>query len=290
MEAGGPWIPILLVFAIIPFVFVLLFFIPETLPVKLREATDTDEPSSLAERMRNATKELTVTLSLLRNPSLTLSLVPFTIQHALFAAYTSTMSQHISKYFGWTLAQVNFLLTPLNILQLCVILITPMVSTLLTKPSGRFRMSVFSKDVLLIKVSLVLLIIGALIEGFSKNIVLFIIGLAVGSFASSHGALCRAVTTAYVDPQHTSRLYGLISMLETGGAFIGGPVLAWCFNIGLSRRGLWTGLPWFYVAGLVSVAFSSLLFLRRPKEKSVPLDSDDEASGDLGYQSAEEPV
>jgi len=80
------------------------------------------------------------------------------------------------------------------------------------------------------------------------------VGLTVGTIAFPHGPLGRDVATSYVDPQQTSRLYALISMLEAGGALLGGPVLAWCFNVGLSRQGLWRGLSWFYVAGLVLVA------------------------------------
>jgi hypothetical protein len=67
-------------------------------------------------------------------------------------------------------------------------------------------------------------------------------------------------------------------------------VLAWCFNVGLSRKGLWIGLPWFYVAGLVFLALVSLTFLRAPKEKVDAVDPETEGSGDLGYQSAEEQV
>jgi len=47
------------------------------------------------------------------------------------------------------------------------------------------------------------------------------VGLTVGTIAFAHGPLGRAVATSYVDPQQTSRLYTLISMLETGGALLG---------------------------------------------------------------------
>lgn len=284
METLGPWCPIILVFAITPFVLGLLLFVPETLPKKMRQATEQEE-QPLAERMREATRELAVSLSLLKNPNVALSLVPFFMQPALFAAYSSTLAQHISNYFGWTLARTNYLLSPLGVLQLTVILVLPRATSFLTNPSGRFRLSAFSKDLLLAKFSLSCLILGALIEGFSRDIVLFLVGLTVGSFGSSSGPLCRAVATAYVAPQQTSRLYALVSMLETGGAVAGGPVLAWCFNMGLSRRGVWTGLPWFYVAGLMSVALFSLMPLRQPKQKAPLLDPEDEANADLGYQS-----
>ncbi len=292
MEHLGPWFPILLVFCFSPLVFGLITFVPETLPLKVREATvQQARQHGLGERLREATKELGVSFSLLRNRNLALSLPVFLIQPALFAAYSTTLAQHISTYFGWTLAQTNYLLSPLGILQLVIIVLLPRASALLTAQSGRFRLSVFSKDLLLAKISLLFLIGAAILEAFSRSVALFLVGLTIGTIGSSHGPLCRAIATSYVEPQQTSRLYALMSMLETGGALLGGPVLAWCFNIGLSRKGLWIGLPWFYVAGLVLMALAPLAFVKHPKGKIPPADSEDEeGSRDLGYQSAEEQV
>ncbi|KAH6637258.1 general substrate transporter [Chaetomium tenue] len=290
MEHVGPWFPVGLVFCITPFVFVLVLFLPETLPIKLQDASEREEPRPLTQKVREELKELGVSFSLLKNRNIALSLPAFLIQPALFAAYTSTLAQHISTYFGWSLAQTSYLLSPLSVLQLVVIVLLPFLSGFLTKETGRFRLSTFSKDTLLAKISLSLLIAGAAIEGFSRGIALFLVGLTIGSIGSSHGPLCRAIMTSYVEPQQTSRLYALISMLETGGAMLGGPVLAWCFNIGLSKKGIWMGLPWFYVAGLVLVALVSLVFLRAPKPKVVVPDPEEEENGDLGYLSAEEQV
>ncbi|KAK4249186.1 general substrate transporter [Corynascus novoguineensis] len=290
MEHLGPWFPVRLVFCITPFVFFLVMFLPETLPIKLQEGAEEEDQRPISQKLREEVRELGVSFSLLKNRNITLSLPAFLIQPALFAAYSSTMAQHISTYFGWTLAQTTYLLSPLGIFQLVIIALLPVVSRFLTNQSGRFRLSVFSKDMFLAKLSLVFLISGALLEGFSREVVLFLIGLTIGTLGSCHGPLCRAITTSYVEPQQTSRLYALISMLETGGALLGGPVLAWCFNIGLSKKGLWTGLPWFYMAGLILVALLSLMFLRAPKDRTVVDDPENENSDDLGYQSAEDQV
>lgn len=290
MEQLGPWFAVRTVFCLTPLVFILAILLPETVPIKLPETTpEEDEQRPLAKRVRHEIKELGISFRLLKNRNIALSLPAFIVQPALFAAYTSTMAQHISTYFGWTLAKTNYLLAPLGVLQLVVIALLPVIAGFLTKPSGRFRLSVFSKDLLLAEISFILLVMGAIIEGFSRDVVLFLIGLTIGTLGSSQGPLCRAIITSYVDPQQTSRLYALISMLETGGSFLGGPVLAGCFNIGLSRKGLWSGLPWFYVAGLVLVAFLSLLFLRPPKKnKAAAAGPEDESNEELGYQSAEE--
>jgi len=290
MDTVGPWVPIGLVFAITPFILMLLLFLPETLPIKLRPPSQ-DEPEPWVDlsrkRVRNAAQEVGVSLQLIKNPNIALLLVNFFIHPALFAAYSSTLSQYVSKYFGWTLAQASYRLSPpLGILNLAVLLLLPRLSSILTKPTGRFRLTPFSNDLFLTKVSLSFLILGALLEGFSTEIVFFILGLVIGTLGAANGPLCRALSTSYVEPDQTSRLYGLTSMVETAGSLIGGPMLAWLFSIGLARGGLWRGLPWFYVAGLVSVGLSALFFLRRPKKPTPPAEEDD-GSG-LCYQSSDD--
>ncbi|KAK4145118.1 general substrate transporter [Dichotomopilus funicola] len=295
MEHLGPWFPVRLVFYVSPIIFTLVLFLPETLPLKLEDNSTTSAPQSqqpsLAQKIRDEANELAVSFRLLKNRNIALILPAFLIQPALFAAYSSTLAQHISTYFGWTLAQTSYLLSPLSILQLIIIVLVPILSRFLTNPDGRFQLSAFSKDVLLARLSLLLLIAGAVIEGFSRETVLFIIGLVVGTLGASHGPMARAIVTSYVEPQQTSRLYALISMLETGGILLGGPVLAFCFNVGLVHKGVWVGLPWFYVAGIVLLAWVALVFIRAPKKKVV-VDGEEGGgnSDDLGYMSAEEQV
>ncbi|KAK4447310.1 general substrate transporter [Podospora aff. communis PSN243] len=290
MEKISPWVPIISVFFITPFVFILLLFVPETLSIRLKgpSTEDAPAPSTAKKPFREAADELLVSVSLLKNANILICMLNFFIQPAIFAAYSATLGQYVSKYFGWTLAETSYLLSPpLGILHLVIILLVPWVSSVLTSSTGRFRLSVFKKDLLITRVSLLLMIIAAVMEGFSQEIVLFLVGLTIGTFGSANGPLLRAIATSYVEPNQTSRLYALMSLMETGGAIIGGPVLAQCFNIGLAKKGLWRGLPWFYVAALIGISLVALMFLQKPPSKPEPEEQD---TGDLGYQSAEEPV
>ncbi|KAK4663764.1 uncharacterized protein QC763_503050 [Podospora pseudopauciseta] len=286
MQTIGPWCPIALVFALTPFIFGALLFLPETLPVQLKEAAQRGR-QPLSKKLRHAMNEFGVSLSLLKNRQLLSSLALFLIQPAIFAAYSTTLAQHVSKYFGWTLAETSYLLTPpLGILHLVVLVVLPRVGKLITDPTGRYGVSIFAKDLVLTRVSLALMATGALVQGFSRGIAVFLIGLTIHTLGSGSAPLGRAISTAYVDPQHTSRLYAVISMLETGGALIGGPVLAWCFNVGMKKSGFWIGLPWFYVASLVAVAIGAVMFVTKPSmelRSGVP-----EETGGLHYHSAGE--
>ncbi|KAM7210330.1 general substrate transporter [Rhypophila decipiens] len=289
----SPWIPILVVFSFAPIVTIIMLLVPETLDLeKIRaknQSSTRPSSSAVVTHMREGIAELKVAISLLRDKNLVLTLINFAIHPALMAAYMTTLPQYVSKYFGWTLAQTSYTLSPaMGVLHVLIMVVLPPLSRGLTSANGRFRLSTFGKDLILTKISVAFLLAGALVEGLAGSIVIFIVGLGIGTLGAANGPLCRSVATAFVEQHHTSRLYGLISMLETSGALIGGPVLAWCFNVGMEKGGLLKGLPWFYVAFLLVVALAALLFVREPEFKKADLgseDDDDELDGeDCGYE------
>ena len=238
MEKYGPWVPIYVVIFITPFMLCVFFFIPETLVVqegKAKHKHDRPLLEDLKEHLSNGIRDLRKSLDMIKNVNIPLVLLTFLFQSARFAAYTSTLAQYISKHFGWKLAETSLLLSPLGVLNLVLLAGLPKVSQILMSP--RFRFTIFGKDLFLTQVSTLLIIAGALIEGFSHNVVLFLIGLFIGTFGAADSPLARATVTHYVDPEFTSRLYALIGMIEVLGSFIGGPVLAFFFDQGLRRKG-----------------------------------------------------
>jgi MFS transporter, PCFT/HCP family, solute carrier family 46 (folate transporter), member 1 len=79
--------------------------------------------------------------------------------------------------------------------------------------------------------------------------------------------------SSYVQASFTSRLFALAGMVEVLGTVLGAPILAWCFDKGLQWKGMWTGLPWLFVAVLVGSCATALSFVRPPKvedEDAVP--------------------
>ncbi|KAK0712462.1 major facilitator superfamily domain-containing protein [Lasiosphaeria miniovina] len=267
MSTAGPWLPIRLVIVITPLVFALMAFVPETLHLRPRSRSD---KSTLRPPLAGVRRELAVSLALLKNHNIVLALATFAIQPALSAAYSSIMLVYVGHYFHWTMAATTYRLAPtLGLLHLAVIAALPQLATALTRPDGRFRMSVFAKDLLLTRVSLALLATGALLEAASPGLWLFVAGLAVGTLGSAATAFCRAVATAHVEPHQTSRLYALVTMAETGGAVLGGPVLASVIAVSIDdtpgrHPHWWRGLPWFYVAFLVLAALAAVMFVRPP--------------------------
>ncbi|KAL6878946.1 major facilitator superfamily domain-containing protein [Trichoderma novae-zelandiae] len=267
MERFGPWVPIFVACSSFPLTMLLFCFIPETLRVDRRTKMGDNDVSikALRQQLSNSLTDLREALGLLKNPSIPLVLLTFLFQSARFTAYTSTIIQYVSKHFGWRLAETSFLLAPFGLLNLTVLAVLPKISDMLM--SRRFGYSSFGKDLFLTRYSTVLLLVGALIEGFSHNIALFVIGLFVETFGAAASPLARATVTHYVEPEFVSRLYALVSTSEIVGSFIGGPVLAWCFDVGLQKKGVWTGLPWFYIALLSTITWIGLLFVRPPPAK-----------------------
>lgn len=274
MQKYGPWVPIYVSIAFFPTILLLFCFLPETLPIDKKKDTGDSDVSldTIKQQIYMSLADLRESLELFKNPNIPLVLLTFLFQAARFTAYTSTIIQYVSKHFGWRLAETSFLLSPFGLLNLIVLATLPKISDILM--SRRFGYSSFNKDLFLTRNSTILLFIGAMVEGFSHNIVIFIIGLFIETFGAAASPLARATVTHYVKPEFTSRLYALISTTEIIGTFIGGPVLAWCFDIGLQKKGIWTGLPWFYIALLCLVAGVGLIFVKPPPVKNGPMDGD----------------
>ncbi|KAF5026536.1 hypothetical protein F66182_1396 [Fusarium sp. NRRL 66182] len=269
MNKFGPWLPIYLVSATAPIIVGILLILPETLTISLKDQkarADKAAPATFKEHLSHGINDLNHSLGMLKDCSVVMILVTFFVQNARYTAYTTTMGQYMSKHFKWKMADVSLILSPLGVLNLVILAGLPKVSEILLSP--RFRMTAFGKDLLLTRISTGILVLGALWQGVSHNAVMFLLGLFITTFGAADSPLARATVTHYVQPEYTSRLYALIGMIEVVGSFIGGPALAWFFDQGLKRKGLWIGLPWFYVAFLCCLAWLALFFVKPPKKRS----------------------
>ncbi|KAK1995358.1 MFS general substrate transporter, partial [Colletotrichum falcatum] len=290
MERHGPWAPIRLMFFVVPVVLLLMLLLPETLRDGRRSpgSSSSSPPrkrlalgAAVCEALDNGLHELRESVAVLGDRNVILCLAPSLVQSPLGAAHGQTLPQYISKYFGWTLAQTTFLLSPLGLGHLAVLLTLPWLSSVITDPRGRFRRTGCGKDALLARASYVMIASGALIEALSRDVVVFAAGLGVGTLGSASFPISRALITGFVAPEHTSRLYALTSMADTLGSPLGGPVLAWAFSVGLEKKGGWKGLPWFYVFFLATGTWAALMLVKEPRKNApIRLESvDDDIEG-----------
>ncbi|KAM3504821.1 hypothetical protein MY11210_008200, partial [Beauveria gryllotalpidicola] len=278
MTKFGPWVPIWIVIGISPSLILLLLLIPETLAVKTK-TSPSSSPSSLHTHLARGFADLRASLAMLRNPNVPLILVTFLFHNARMTAYASTLIQYVSKNYGWTLGQTSILLSPLGVLALVVLGTLPRLAARLTAGSSY---TVFAKDLLLTRASTACFVLGAAIQAFSPNIAVFVLGLVVGTLGAADNPLARATVSHYVHAGFTSRLYALIGTAEVLGSFVGAPVLAWLFNVGLEKKGLYTGLPYFYIAVLSAISLLALMFVRPPPRKAAEGDVTPESEGSPG--------
>ncbi|KAL2754860.1 hypothetical protein ACRALDRAFT_1064643 [Sodiomyces alcalophilus JCM 7366] len=305
MEKYSPWVPIGIVFAMGPFIFAAMLALPETLRIRADSETHDDYgdneddhrnhprshfPTVMRRHLRPGLSDLALGFKVLRNRNILLCLMCFLVTQPLWVANSSTLPQYVSKYFGWTLAQTSYLLSPFSILHLILLaVILPRLSARLVDKDRRRPLSTFAKDLLLTRASYALLALGALIQALGGSVGVFLFGMVVGTLGSAAGTLARAVVTEFVDPSVTSRLYAVLSIVDmVGGALIGGPALAWLFTTGMQHGGLMRGLPWFYLSCLCAATLATMMLVREPKKPKPQVDVEEEGVDGLGYQSAGE--
>lgn len=266
MKRWGPWVPISICICTIPFMLCILLVIPETLTVSVKTQSSKNQPhlAAIWDHIKHGISDLLGSLRMLKNTSILLCLTPYLLNNVRFSAQTSTLPQYISKHFGWTIAETSILLSPLSLIHIVVLASLPKLSKLLM---SRFGFSTFHKDAFLARTSLFILAFSAFVQGCSTSVGLFLFALFIGAFGAAEAPLTRATISHYVDPTYTARLYALAGMMEVLGSFVGPPVLAWCFDRGLKKGGVLTGLPWFYIAMLSALAGTAMSFVKTPRRR-----------------------
>ncbi|KAK2615413.1 hypothetical protein N8I77_002169 [Diaporthe amygdali] len=197
-------------------------------------------------------------LALIPSASLTIPAATVTI---------GIMLRYIPIRFGWTLEQTGMVLgvrTGLNILVLLIFL--PLLSNaLLSRQDDKDR------DMVLARISAILLVAGQAVFACAPNVATACAGLVVLTLGTGLPSLCRAVLTRLVDRDSLGRLFGVLAVCEMAGYLCCGVGFGAVFHAGLGR-GLgddgkprsvgWLALV-FYVATVVYVVCASLLWLVR---------------------------
>lgn len=190
--------------------------------------------------------------------------VPFLIVTASVHTITETSAgillQYVPKRFAWTISQTNYLSSlraAVSIIALLVLL--PKVSKWLMKQK---KHTSFSRDVLLCRVSFVLVTAGVLIDGLAPVIPLLMLGLLVHTLGSGTAALVRSLLAGLVKPTEVARLFTVMSVLQTVSVLVASPLVASLYTTGLKMGGAWVGLPFLVGGTLFAVATAAIWALR----------------------------
>lgn len=113
-------------------------------------------------------------------------------------------------------------------------------------------------------------IIASLVLGLAPNLALFITGLVILALGTGCASLIRTLLSFYVDPEHRSRLFGIVGMIEIIGSIYARPMLAALFSLGMKLGGQWIGLPYYSVTVLFAAITVLFVFVRVPRKPGDP--------------------
>ncbi|KKZ64105.1 hypothetical protein EMCG_01603 [[Emmonsia] crescens] len=288
MLKGSPWNPLFLGTICSTLGLPLLSIIPET--VHLRElkkhrhlSSQDQDPGDDAIEVPFTTSKpnLKHRLQLLRTaiesiiPNRTTALILCILFITnISSKHLSIMLLYFSTRYGIPLSKANFALTifaGVNIFLLVVFL--PTVSRYLTVNR---QYSTTAKDLILSRYSITMYTLGAFCMALSPTIATMIAGLVIYTLGSGLGSLNLSLVATYVEPKHMARLYSVVSVVSTLGVFIGSPLLAALFSLGLKMGKGWVGLPYFGITLLYGIIFVAIWFIRLPER----VDEGDDGNGD----------
>jgi hypothetical protein len=106
-----------------------------------------------------------------------------------------------------------------------------------------------------------------------------IVGLGIFALGSGYNFLVRSLLASVVENDHIGMLYTMISIFETIGVLVAGPLLAMSFRTGMVWGGVWLGLPYFAAGFLFVVAATAVhsISLSRLQPKVVEYGNEDQA-------------
>ncbi|KAH8682472.1 major facilitator superfamily transporter [Xylariales sp. PMI_506] len=270
MSAVGPWPVMWLAIACLLLASIAFAFVPETLQHKGAEddAASRHQPNTIREHIDHIYDRLKESLAVLKSPSLILLLLTCLGSTPVSSAILQFMVQFVSKRYGVALEYMGYIQSSYGLAQaIHAIIILPWLSRLILRGWIAKRLGLSNeaeRDLFLAKCSFAIIIAGFVILGAAPVLGLFVFGLIIMALGSGSSALTRSTMTLYVDPEHRSRLFSAVGMIEVAGSVYGHPMLAGLFTLGMRLGGGWIGLPYYGVAVLVTLSLGALLFVRLP--------------------------
>jgi hypothetical protein len=123
--------------------------------------------------------------------------------------------------------------------------ILPVASQTLARKTS---LSTQSRNLWLARISVFMSTFGSFTIGLSETEGLMYVGLGFFALGYGYPPLIRSLLASIIDKRHSNMMYTTISVFETMGSIVAGPLLAASFRTGLEWGSAWIGLP-FLVAG-----------------------------------------
>jgi hypothetical protein len=303
-----PWIPVTLGFA----TFLLgasttLALLPETLTRRVApiDAPDTHtSPKTHSFKLRDLGDQTLAMFAVFRQCLVSLFAIK-NVVFLLFGFFAATVGslaagfelQYVHKRYGWSYSyvslsilshhdlrypkgQLTFLkagsilaIRP-SITLFVLLIIIPVASKILIE---KFGFSSTEKDLLLARISAALLTAGTLLLSITEISSLAILSFIIFAFGNAFTTVGKSLLTTLGPREMAGTLLSAMNVSASLGAVIAGPTIAYTFDLGLRRGGIWIGAPLFFVTLLYALTLGSVCIMNAPEERDDDLDDEQEA-------------
>ncbi|KAJ5714092.1 uncharacterized protein N7483_011273 [Penicillium malachiteum] len=266
-----PWIPFLLgpIVVLIGAAFSIL--VPETIDKSKtiptpEESSQREVIGSLAPSKQNALglitskaeKFVTETKFLWQTPKRVISL------GVVFAGILDKSSlflliQYASNKLPWTIARASYLISIRGCMTLATFLgFVPLLSSYLTR---QLHYTTLKKDLAVAKIAVVAGSIGYFLIFLASDAALLTIGCLSVSVSMPFVVTVISIATYFTPAERVATLYTAMSVSQSIGIIIAGPIFAKLYSAGMHIGLEWSGLPFLAAASLFPVIMIPLLFL-----------------------------
>lgn len=269
MSSTGPWPVMLLTFILYIIAAVSIVLIPETLSHRSDPSGDPESRhATFKSRALQGLNQLKDSLSIVRIRSIALILCICIVSLPVILCTFQFMVQFISKRYHIPLAETGYVQSLYGISHIVVVLlIIPFISALIVRPSLPRWLRVSDekrRDLVLVRWSYAAYVAGPLILAVSPSLPVFVVGLVVMSLGSGSASFIKSIATSHVDPEHRSRLFTLMALVEMASSIWAMPALAGLFSLGMRLGGEWIGLPYLGVSFTCLIMLVLALFVQTP--------------------------
>lgn len=166
-------------------------------------------------------------------------------------AFTLLLAQYVARRFGWTWGETG-LLSSLQggITMGTTSVIIPLLDRLLRL---KWSWTLFEKDIFLAQLSLAIMVTGFFGIGLASTSAVMLVFVSWTSLSKGQEFIMRSLLAQAAGEANVGVVYTTVSVLETGGIAVVGPLLSAAFRQGLDWGGFWIGFPFFVAGVLVSI-------------------------------------
>ncbi|KAI1807049.1 MFS general substrate transporter [Daldinia bambusicola] len=282
MAKAGPWPPIWIAATVTALSAIAFLFVPETLkhhpdqenapePQTVGDEEDGHgEATGLKSRVSHVIARFKESLSMLKSTSLILLLLTGLVYPPVLYGTLQFMAQFLSKRYGIELYKTGYVQSTYGAAQVTqALVILPWLMRYVMKSTAPKKIRApdeHHRDLSLARWSYALLAVSLFVLGLAPTLSGFVFGLLLMALGSGFNSLTRSLMSLYVDPEHRSRLFSLVAMVEVVGSVYAQPFLAALFALGMKLGGGWIGLPYYGLSVLITVAVALLYFVKVPNE------------------------